>query len=63
MAGYGHLRGTSTQVQLTAALFSGKLCALEVRLIESGENTVPSKNSWPHLTVGLQTVPFVYVGL
>lgn len=46
--GAAPLRGTETQLQLTALLFSEKLAALEVCLTPG---SVSSKNEWPHLTV------------
>lgn len=48
LAAYAPLRGTETQLQLTALLFSEKLAALEVHLTPG---SVSSKNEWPHLTV------------
>ena len=51
LAGYAPLRGTETQVQLTAVLYSDKLIALEVHLNANGERPVESKNEWPHITV------------
>ena len=51
VAAYAPQRGSETQVQLTALLFSDKLVAVEVQLAANGEKTVLSKNEWPHLTV------------
>jgi hypothetical protein len=51
VAAYAPQRGSETQVQLTALLFSEKLVAVEVQLAASGEKAVVSKNEWPHLTV------------
>lgn len=52
VAAYAPLRGTETQLQLTALLFTEKLAAMEVQLVPSGgEKAVISKNEWPHLTV------------
>ncbi|CAK9216079.1 unnamed protein product [Sphagnum troendelagicum] len=48
VAAFGALRGCQTSVELTAVLFSEKLCALEVRL---GDQTIRSHNTWPHVTV------------
>lgn len=51
LAAYAPLRGTETQVQLSAVLYSDKLIALEVHLNANGERPVESKNEWPHITV------------
>lgn len=48
VAAFAPLRGTETQLQLTALLFSENLGALEVQLAPSA---VSSQNQWPHLTV------------
>lgn len=55
LAAYAPLRGTETQVQLTAVLYSERLIALEVHLIQNGERPVESKNEWPHITVCIRT--------
>lgn len=51
VAAYAPQRGSETQVQLSALLFSENLVAVEVQLAASGEKAVASKNAWPHLTV------------
>lgn len=60
LAAYAPLRGTETQVQLTAFLYSEKLIALEVHLNENGERPVESKNTWPHITVCMRN-HFLYI--
>lgn len=50
VAAYGELRGLSVPVQLTAFLFSKKMCALEAH-IDADKKGVLSKNEWPHVTV------------
>ncbi len=60
VAAFGALRGCQTSVELTAVLFSEKLCALEVRL---GDQTIRSHNTWPHVTVcsNLTLIIMVYL--
>ncbi|KAL3700604.1 hypothetical protein R1sor_018626 [Riccia sorocarpa] len=49
---YGSLRGSPAQVQVTALVFSEKLCALEVQLNGANEEqAVKSLNAWPHVTI------------
>lgn len=50
LASLAPLRGSETQVQLVALLYSNELVALEVSLTTE-KNTSLSMNEWPHLTV------------
>lgn len=50
VAVYGGLRGVSIPIQLTAFLFSERMCALEV-VIPANEHKISSLNEWPHVTV------------
>ncbi|KAL2651085.1 hypothetical protein R1flu_019213 [Riccia fluitans] len=52
VSAYGSFRGSPAPVQVTALVFSDKLCALEVQLnAGSEEQTVKSLNAWPHVTI------------
>eukprot|EP00250_Pteridium_aquilinum_P013800 c21581_g1_i1 orf=128-3352(+) len=50
VAAFGEARGVLVHVQLTALLFSSKLCALEVHILENDKG-ISSRNEWPHVTV------------
>lgn len=50
VAVFGGLQGASIQVQITAFLFSEKMCALEA-IIPANEHRASSQNEWPHVTV------------
>ncbi|MCO5571846.1 hypothetical protein L7F22_025594 [Adiantum nelumboides] len=50
VAAFGGVRGAPMLVKLTALLFSSKVCALEVQIVEN-EKAVGSRNEWPHVTV------------
>lgn len=50
VAAYGALCGSSVPVQLSALLFSDRLCALEAHICANNQG-VSSKNDWSHVTV------------
>eukprot|EP00249_Psilotum_nudum_P024453 c29187_g1_i1 orf=271-3738(-) len=51
VAAYGALRGLNVPVELTAFLFSEKICALEAHIRSSGDQEIVSRNEWAHVTV------------
>ncbi|MCO5574341.1 hypothetical protein L7F22_028124 [Adiantum nelumboides] len=50
VAAFGEARGVVVSVKLKALLFSSKMCALEVQIMQN-ERGIYSQNEWPHVTV------------
>ncbi|KAI5065871.1 hypothetical protein GOP47_0018495 [Adiantum capillus-veneris] len=50
VAAFSEARGAVVSVKLKALLFSSKMCALEVQIMEN-ERGIYTKNEWPHVTV------------
>ncbi|GLU19032.1 hypothetical protein SLE2022_353020 [Rubroshorea leprosula] len=51
VAGYGVFLHRKVPVELTALLFTDKMAAFEVQLGSVDDETIDSKNQWPHVTI------------
>lgn len=51
VASYGEVQGARVPIQLTAILFSEKLCAFEAQWESAPDQAILSRNSWPHVTL------------